>query len=182
VDTELVILVDEDNRVVGTMPKSEVHGATTPLHRAFSAFVFRARDRQLLLQQRSARKKTWPLVWSNTCCGHPTPGETNEAAAMRRLKFELGLKPVQLEEVAPYRYCHTRDGTMENEVCPILVGVVDHEPAINPDEVESVRWVAWRDFLESTEADPSRFSEWCIEEAQILDRTPMLRKLLGSRV
>jgi isopentenyl-diphosphate delta-isomerase len=67
---ELVVLVDENNTVLGTMPKSEVHGAETPLHRAFSIFLFNA-EKKLLLQQRSHVKKTWPLAWSNSCCGHP---------------------------------------------------------------------------------------------------------------
>lgn len=38
--TELVVLVDEENNIIGTMPKSEVHSANTPLHRAFSVFLF----------------------------------------------------------------------------------------------------------------------------------------------
>lgn len=179
VDLELVILVNEQNQVLGTMPKAEVHGATTPLHRAFSSFVFRSSDRHLLLQQRSANKSTWPLVWSNSCCGHPTPGESNVTAAKRRLKFELGLVPVLLEEVAPYRYCFIKNGTMENEICPILVGLVDLEPVINPDEVQSVRWMSWEQFLAATQKEPAYYSEWCVEQAQILDRTTRLKELLG---
>jgi isopentenyl-diphosphate delta-isomerase len=67
---EEVVLVDEENNILGTMPKSLVHGEKTPLHRAFSAFIFNY-DKKLLLQQRSHVKKTWPLAWSNSCCGHP---------------------------------------------------------------------------------------------------------------
>ena len=124
-NTELVVLVNEQNEVLGTMPKADVHGATTPLHRGFSVFVFRSRDKRLLLQQRSGKKRTWPFVWSNSCCGHPGPGESTVDAARRRLKYEVGLDPIRLEEVAPYRYCFTRDGIRENEICPILVGVVE---------------------------------------------------------
>ncbi|HEY7037748.1 MAG TPA: isopentenyl-diphosphate Delta-isomerase [Methylomirabilota bacterium] len=175
---ELVVLVDEGNNVVGTMPKGEVHQARTPLHRAFSSFVFRARDRHLLLQQRSRKKRTWPLMWSNSCCGHPGPGESNVDAARRRLRYELGLDPTLLEEVAPYRYCFTRDGTMENEICPILVGLVDREPLINPDEVEAVRWTEWTVFLDAIDRSPEQYSEWCIEEARILANTPRCREIL----
>lgn len=178
-NTELVVLVDEQNSVLGTMPKADVHGRTTPLHRAFSSFVFRSSDKHVLLQQRSARKRTWPLVWSNSCCGHPGPGESNVDAARRRLKHELGVVPKVLEEVAPYRYCLTRDGMMENEICPILVGIVDHEPAINPDEVQAVRWVEWDHFLEAVERNPGEYSEWCIEQARILENTPRCKELLG---
>lgn len=39
-------------------------------HRAFSIFLFNSRN-QLLMQKRSAEKKTFPLCWTNTCCSHP---------------------------------------------------------------------------------------------------------------
>jgi isopentenyl-diphosphate delta-isomerase len=118
-------------------------------------------------------------MWSNSCCGHPGPGESTIDAARRRLKYELGLDPRFLEEVAPYRYCFTRDGIMENETCPILVGIVEHEPVINPDEVEAVRWREWNAFLEEIALDPTSFSEWCVEEARILQKTPRCRELIG---
>jgi len=177
---ELVVLVDERNQVLGTMPKGEVHQARTRLHRAFSSFIFRASDKQLLLQQRSRKKKTWPLMWSNSCCGHPGLGESNVDAARRRLKYELALDPTLLEELAPYRYCFTRDGTMENEICPILVGIVEQEPLINPDEVEAVHWIEWGAFLEAITHDPQQYSEWCIEEARILENTPRFKELLSK--
>ena len=179
-DRETVVLVDDQNRVLGTMPKSEVHGPRTPLHRAFSCFVFRQRDSHLLLQQRSGRKPTWPLAWSNSCCGHPGPDESTLHAARRRLRYELGLNPVRLEEVAPYRYCYSRDGVMENEICPILVGIVDEEPVINPVEVEAVRWVDWGSFLEEIDSCPARFSEWCIEEARIVEETRQFKALMAT--
>lgn len=174
---ELVVLVDEQNKILGTMPKDEVHHVRTPLHRAFSCFIFHASDKRLLLQQRSGKKKTWPLMWSNSCCGHPALGESNLDAARRRLTYELGLYPIFLEEVAPYRYCFTKDGTMENEICPILVGIVENEPVINPDEVAAVRWTEWIAFLEAIERNPTQYSEWCIEEARILERTPRCKDL-----
>lgn len=176
---ELVVLVDEGNNVLGTMPKSEVHQEKTPLHRAFSSFIFRTSDGKFLLQQRSGKKKTWPLMWSNSCCGHPGPGESNVDAARRRLKDELGLDPIMLEEVAPYRYCFSREGVMENEICPIVVGFVDKEPTLNPDEVEAVRWVDWVEFIEETKRHPKRYSEWCVEETAILENDNRLKELFA---
>ena len=38
---EVVVLVDEDNKVLGTVPKSSVHTAATPLHRAFFPVLIR---------------------------------------------------------------------------------------------------------------------------------------------
>lgn len=175
---ELVVLVDPHDNELGVMPKRTVHQATTPLHRGFSSYIFRESDRRLLLQQRSSKKRTWPLVWSNTCCGHPAPGESNIEAARRRLRVELALDPILLEEVAPYRYCFTRDGYMENEICPILAGIVDAEPVLDRDEVEAVRWIDWGDFLEEIERSATGYSEWCVEQVAILRRTPRLHQIL----
>jgi len=176
---EYVVLVDDDNRVLGTRPKALVHGANTPLHRAFSSYLFRAGDKKLLLQQRSHKKHTWPLVWSNSCCGHPRLDESNEAAARRRIDFELGLVPIRLEEVAPYRYCFVRDGVMENEICPILVGLVDAEPRLNSDEVEATGWIDWHAFLAEITSGQSGYSDWCVEQTQLLAQTPRFRAIVG---
>lgn len=179
---ELVVLVNEENIVLGTMPKAEVHQAQTPLHRAFSSFIFRVSDGKFLLQQRSSKKKTWPMMWSNSCCGHPAPGESNVDAARRRLQAELGLVPIALEEVAPYRYCFSHLGVMENEICPIVVGFVDAEPTLNPDEVEAVRWADWQEFVQETKQHPERYSEWCVEETAILETNARIGELFAQYI
>lgn len=176
--SEHVVLVDESNAILGTMPKAEVHRAITPLHRGFSLFLFN-REGRLLLQQRSFQKKTWPGVWSNSCCGHPRLEETNVQAAHRRLSEELGIARVEIEEVAPYRYRYSRGGVMENEICPILIGFADEAPTINPDEVAAVRWVAWEEFLREIARTPDAYSDWCREEAAILNAHSRFRALLG---
>jgi isopentenyl-diphosphate delta-isomerase type 1 len=177
---EHVVLVNDLNQVIGTMPKSEVHARLTPLHRGFSAFVFDSEDGRLLLQQRSATKLTWPLVWANSCCGHPAAEESNLDAARRRLKYELGATPTFLEEISAYRFCFTRDGVMENEICPILVGFVTRTLAINRDEVQMVRWVAWEQFLADIDHSPELYAEWSIEEARILAMNARFRELVGA--
>lgn len=170
---EEVVLVDEQNNVLGTMPKAEVHGKETPLHRAFSVFIFNSKG-ELLLQQRSAKKKTWPLVWSNSCCGHPGLNESNVECAKRRLKFELGLEAEDIWEAVPYRYQFSKDGVMENEICPVLVGSCKDEPRTNPDEVEAVKWIEWSDFLKDIQKNPEKYSPWCAEEADILEKNKLV--------
>lgn len=175
---EEVVLVDEENNVLGTMPKALVHNATTPLHRGFSLFLF-DRSGKLLLQQRSHSKKTWPLVWSNSVCGHPALDESNIDAAKRRLSYELGMTVTHIEEASPYRYTFVRDGVMENEICPILVGITLDEPKPNREEVEAVRWVAWPEFLQEIKTLPGTYSEWCEEEARILEAHPRFREMVS---
>lgn len=176
---EKVVLVDEADRVLGAVPKSGVHTLVTPLHRAFSIFIFNERG-EVLIQQRSHKKKTWPLDFSTSCCGHPAPDETRVDAARRRVLFELGLELESVEMVAPYRYRVTKDSVTENEVCPILLGVAKGEVKPNPDEVESFFWISWSDFIKETKEKPGKYSPWCAEEAEILQSNAELKKLLSK--
>jgi isopentenyl-diphosphate delta-isomerase len=179
-ELETVVLVDEQNRPIGQAPKATVHTGDTPLHRGFSVFLFDRRGR-LLLQQRSRTKKTWPLVWSNSCCGHPRLGETSVEAARRRLAFELGIRRAEVIELLPdYRYRATRGGVTENELCPVMVAFTSDQPVPNPDEVEAVRWVDWPRFVAETRRHPERYSEWCVEETQLLAGDDRLRSLLAA--
>lgn len=175
---EEVVLVTEQNEVLGTMEKYAAHSAHTPLHRGFSVFLFHP-EKGFLLQQRSHKKKTWPLVWSNSCCGHPMRDEDNVTAAHRRLNFELGLTDTTLTMVLPkYRYTCERDGIVENEICPVMVGVTNELPVINPEEVEAVRWISWKDWVKEVTNNPEDYSQWCVEETMLLEDSPLFQSLL----
>jgi len=167
--SELVVLVDEENTPLGTMLKSEVHSAQTPLHRAFSLFLFNARG-EFLLQRRSAQKKAWPRTWSNSCCGHPGPGEENETAIRRRLRDELGVVDhTEIRHVSDYRYRFTKDGIEENEICPVFLGRTDATVNPNAAEIDGVKWMSWKDFTDDVKENPAVYSPWCIEETLLVD-------------
>lgn len=55
-DIEHVVLVDEQDKDLGLAEKAPIHTADTPLHRAFSSFLFNSKG-ELLLQQRAHHKK-----------------------------------------------------------------------------------------------------------------------------
>jgi len=165
---EEVVLLNDAFEPIGTMPKSQVHGADTPLHRAFSLFIFNAAG-DLLLQQRSSKKVAFPLVWSNSCCGHPLPDEDYENAAIRRARFELGLENIAPEIAIPdFRYRAEMHGIVENEFCPVLTAVTGAEPIPNPDEVEATRWIPWKEWVTETSVHPERYSPWCVAETAFL--------------
>lgn len=178
---EFVILVNENNEVIGQAPKSTVHTSHTPLHRAFSIFLFNSSG-QLLLQQRNHNKKTWPLVWSNSCCGHPAPGEKTSDAARRRLAQELSIYHDQLYPILPnYRYRAELNGVVENELCPVFVAFTDSLPQPDPVEVENIRWVIWDDFLKEVTTAQPPYSPWCIEETQLLAENQEFHHLFEQR-
>lgn len=181
---ELVVLVDEDNIPIGTAPKAQVHHRDTPLHRAFSCFIFNSRG-ELLLQQRAAEKVTWPEVWSNSCCGHPLPEEELEHAVRRRLDDELGVVDVRLQLALPeYRYRAEHLGVVENEICPVWIGFSNSEVAPNPEEVMATRWISWSEFLVGVRRQDDAFfkalSPWCLEETQLLADSSALGKFLPT--
>jgi isopentenyl-diphosphate delta-isomerase len=184
VDDELIVLLDEAGRPIGTAPKLASHHHETPLHAAFSCYVFDAEGR-FLLTRRALSKKTWPGVWTNSCCGHPAPGETPVAAVRRRLRDELGLA-VEVEDIVPllpdFRYRAELDGIVENEICPVFGVRVAAEPVRNPDEVEEYRWVDWRRFAADALAGRAEvgLSPWSLLQLVELREHPGIRLLSPS--
>lgn len=175
---EYVVLVNDQNEVLGTANKETVHNSKTPLHRAFSLFLFNPK-KELLLQQRSRYKKTWPLIWSNSCCGHPSPNETVEEAIVRRLEFELGIKNAELHEILPdFRYCASQDGVMENEICPVWIGFTEETPLPNHQEVENTSWVNWTDFFQGKLEEFEPISPWCKKQIELLNKNNKFRSII----
>lgn len=173
---ELVVLVDEQNNETGTAPKDTVHTKNTPLHRAFSLFLFNNK-KELLITRRADTKKTFPGVWTNSVCGHLGPGETTIDAAKRRLADELGITGVEVKEVSPYRYRFAdKNGIVENEICPIFVATFDDDPKPNINEVDDWKWMNWEKFLADIKVHPDMYSPWSREEAVILERIFCLKK------
>jgi isopentenyl-diphosphate delta-isomerase len=131
--TEHVILVDEYDNPIGTAEKLEAHRESL-CHRAFSVFILRnSNGLEVLLQQRAKHKYHSPLLWTNTCCSHPRPGEEVIAAGQRRLKEEMGLE-IALKSLGSFHYiAHFDNGLTENEVDHVLVGYWNQEPIMpNP--------------------------------------------------
>jgi isopentenyl-diphosphate Delta-isomerase len=160
---ERVVLLDGDHRPAGTMAKADVHGTDTPLHLAFSVYVFDPEGR-FLATRRALGKRTWGGVWSNTCCGHPAPGEDVGDAVSRRLAEELSLQISGLEVVLPdfsYRAV-SPEGMVEHEVCPVFVARAESDPQPDPAEVVEWRWVDWQAFRTATEATPWLLSPWSV--------------------
>ncbi|WP_184922469.1 isopentenyl-diphosphate Delta-isomerase [Saccharothrix ecbatanensis] len=171
---EQVVLLDESGVGIGVADKASVHHSSTPLHLAFSSYVFDSEGR-LLLTRRALHKKTWPGVWTNTCCGHPAPDEPMDTAVARRLFDELGLKDVTLDLVLPaFRYrAVMENGVTENEMCPVFRGLVTGDPTLNPDEVDSFEWAPWAEFAPAVLAGARPISPWCaLQVAELWELGP----------
>lgn len=158
--TERVILVDGDDRAIGEAEKLSVHRGEGQWHRAFSVMVYDHRGR-VMLQERAASKYHFGGLWTNTCCGHPRPGETAEAAGRRRLNEEMGID-VEVLEVGVFRYEADDEATglREREIDHVLAGRFDGEPVLNPREAQGWRWVAVEELNRELAEHPERFTPW----------------------
>ncbi|MDB5186456.1 MAG: idi [Candidatus Saccharibacteria bacterium] len=180
--SELIVLVNDAGQPIGTADKLEAHHADTPLHLAFSCYVFN-QDGKILVTQRAITKKVWPGVWTNSVCGHPGPGEDIVSAIQRRLHEELGMTAEAYQVVLPtYRYkTPPFNGIIENEICPVYVARATSEPKANPAEVEAHNWEDWHDFVASAARDASNaYSWWCKDQLKQLKEQPLIHLYSGS--
>lgn len=170
---ELVVLLDANGQPCGSMPKQEVHHQETPLHLAFSCYVFDQAGR-VLVTRRALTKAAWPGVWTNSFCGHPMPGEPLADAVRRRGRWELGLELSGLELRLPdfaYRAVDS-NGVVENELCPVFSAVAAGSLAPRPSEVCEYRWVPLPDLVAVTETAPWAVSPWLV--LQLRELAPVL--------
>ena len=160
---ELVSLLDDEGRVIGSADKSSVHTEDTPLHLAFSCHLFNASG-EVLMTRRTLTKQTWPGVWTNSFCGHPAPDEPLESAVRRRALVELGVAIDGLESVLPeFRYrAVDASGIVENEVCPVYRATIVDAVVANPLEVMEFRWVTPAALRTAVGATPFAFSPWIV--------------------
>lgn len=175
-EDELVVLLDDDGNAIGTALKHLVHHSETPLHRAFSAYLFDARG-SILVTRRAEAKATFGGLWTNSLCGHPMPGESDNSAIMRRGRHELRLRVADPICVLPdYRYRAEFNGIVENEICPVYVGRFVDLPEPNPAEVCDWSLLTWTELRERQSADPSLWSPWSLDQARLLDESGALHK------
>ncbi len=145
---EIFDIVDDQDHVIGQMPRSEVHRRKL-LHRAVSIFVFDSRGR-LLLQQRSATKDEYPLRYTSSASGHVSAGEDYDETAPRELEEELGLT-TPVERLAKF----SAGSETANEFTVLYRTITDIPPQFDPGEI------AGGAFYEMTEID-----EWLAREPQ----------------
>lgn len=171
---ESVVLLDEHGHAIGAAAKATVHHADTPLHLAFSCHIFDD-DGRVLVTRRAASKRSFPGIWTNSCCGHPAPGEGLRDAVHRRVSQELGLQIVDLRLILPrFRYRAEQDGIVEYEMCPVFAATVADAAALNPDpsEVDDAVWEPWDEFRSQVLSGERTVSKWCREQLESLPADP----------
>lgn len=159
-----LILVNYDDQFISVVDKWTAHTnqylqqkGSLP-HRAFSIFFFNKKN-QLLLQKRSAAKKTFPLCWTNTCCSHPNmikSVENNEIreepirdSLHRALLRELGMQVPEQKFYFMEKILYKKEGPQgsefgEYEVDYVYLGRLSSDVKYEPiaEEIAELAWVS----------------------------------------
>ena len=154
-----VILVNENDEVIGSMEKLQAHKEGR-LHRAFSVFIIN-KNKQLLLQQRAIHKYHSAGLWSNACCSHPSPHESIQDAAIRRVREELGIGILNLTNIFSFKYkADLENNLTEHELDHVLLAHYDGEPTINEDEVSDWKYFSLEEIKDMLHIHPEKFTVW----------------------
>jgi isopentenyl-diphosphate delta-isomerase len=153
-----VILVNHNDEVIGRMEKLEAHQKGL-LHRAFSIFVFNSKN-ELLIQKRAKGKYHSEDLWTNTCCSHPSPGESIVSASNRRLKEEMGMS-CELKSIFSFIYnIELENGLFEHELDHVVIGFGNDDPVINPLEASMFCWKSMDEIIKDIDVNPMNYTSW----------------------
>ena len=120
-------------------------------HRAVYGFVI-DKNKNVLLQKRSANKKAWPNMWDVTVGGHVDAGEFGRQALIRKAKEELGLDITDddIKYLVGSTSIDTAKGINKhfNECYMILKDVDVSDIKLQEEEVSEVRYFSKAEILE----------------------------------
>ncbi|MGV8152417.1 MAG: isopentenyl-diphosphate Delta-isomerase [Candidatus Nanoarchaeia archaeon] len=157
--TNELILVNENDDVLGTESKNSCHQGDGKKHRAISALIFNDYQ-EVLVQRRSNHKILWPGSYDVSCATHVFPEETYQIAGERRLPQELGFYS-RLELLSKFDYIHKYNPYYsENEMCALLIGKYNGNIKPNKQEVTEFKWMSLDKLKEDISANPNKYTPW----------------------
>ena len=160
---DTVVLVDAQDREVGTLAKIAAHSGRGSLHRAISVFLTDESGR-VLMQKRHPGKLVWGGYWSNSCCTHPFVGESTIDCASRRVQEELGLSVnLTFHFKLKYQASFTKEHA-EHELVSVFTGKVNGEPTVAPEEISELMWIEPDLLSQELVTKPNVYTPWCILE------------------
>jgi isopentenyl-diphosphate delta-isomerase len=154
-----LILVDDRDNEIGYGNFEDCHSGTLQRHRAFSVFIFNDAG-EMLITQRSARKKTWPLFWSNACCSHPRAGQDCGSAALVRMHEELGVS-TDIQFLFKFEYnARFDDEWGEHEMDWVFKGRHNGPLQPNRDEIHDWKFIPLHDLALHIQSAPGEYTPW----------------------
>ena len=135
VNEEWVPLVDEQGKVTGQAPRSQVHNGSKLLHPVVHLHVLN-KNGSILIQKRPANKLIQPGKWDTAVGGHISAGETLEQALKKEVFEEIGLKEFSAKLQKVYKW----ESEVEAELIYLFTTYDYKGFGIQSDEVEELRF------------------------------------------
>jgi len=169
--TDQIILVDSADNEIGHETVTGCHSGNLKLHRAFSVFVFNDAG-EMLITQRSSKKHTWPLFWSNACCSHPRKGQDSAAAASARLAAELGIS-ASVDLLFKFEYRAQYDSNWgEYELDWVFLSHCNSPGNVDAEEIKDWEFIRIDELQRQVGSNPGKFTPWfrlCLDRVLVLN-------------
>lgn len=127
-----VEVVDKNDHPFTRMDINDVHRQSLR-HRSVVVLIYNSQGK-IFLQKRSSQKRLYSGRWDVSAGGHVHAGESREAAALRELQYELGIKNGNLRLISEIE---ASSETSYEFLTVFILDKINSVPAPNPEEVES---------------------------------------------
>jgi len=160
-EEQILILVDDNDREIGTAPRSEAHRGAGKRHRAFVVLLINKKG-EVLLQHRK-NVKLGGDRWDGSAISHVLVGENYSSAARRSIKNELGIDFFgAFIDCGAFIYEEHYENDSENEYCKVLVGEWDGKFTANTLEMYEAKFVPLKHIIADMKKDKPhvKYTKW----------------------
>ena len=153
---ELIDILDDEGNLTGQNCLKSIAHQEGFNHATVHIWFFTVQG-NILLQQRGATKKIYPLLWDVSVAGHVNSGENLYDAAIREVKEEIGLniKKEALIKIGVMKSFKSYDyGVIDNEFHTVFISKLNEDInnlSAQKEEVEALKIVSSSTFKELLE-------------------------------
>lgn len=156
-DAELIAWVDEQDQLLGALPRAELRNRGL-IGRGTFILLFNAAG-ELCVHRRTLSKAVYPGYWDVAAGGMVAAGEGYLESAERELAEELGIRDAVLHDQGRF-YFEQPDNRLW---CAVFTAVSDAPLVLQPEEVLEARFVTVQAALQDTRNNP-----YCPDSLQAL--------------
>lgn len=149
---EYIDIFDENNNPIGEIKEKQQAHEDGNFHRTAHVWIINDKN-ELLLQKRSASKKSHPNCWDISGAGHIRAGESVTEGAIRELKEELGVEATEkeLNYIATIKSTKNPKNMEFGYVYLLRCNKKIEEYVFEDDEVSEVKYVYFEDLEKMVE-------------------------------